>query len=143
MIYIASDHNGFKTKEYLKKYFTDKDIAYSDLGNNKFQRTDDYPDFAKRVAKKVQADKNSSGILICGSGHGMTIVANKFKNIRAILGWSSAATRRARHDDDANIICLPAWSLGHEKALKIVRTWLSTDFGNLPRYKRRIKKINA
>ncbi|MBT4516285.1 MAG: RpiB/LacA/LacB family sugar-phosphate isomerase [Candidatus Komeilibacteria bacterium] len=142
MIYLGADHNGFKTKEYLKKYFDNKNIDYIDLGNTKFQKTDDYPDFAKAVAKKVQKSKKATGILLCGSGQGMCIVANKFKNIRAILGWSSAAARRARHDDDANILCLPAWRLTNEKTLQVVRAWLATDFGNLTRYKRRIKKIN-
>ncbi|MBU1202737.1 RpiB/LacA/LacB family sugar-phosphate isomerase [Patescibacteria group bacterium] len=143
IIYIAADHNGFKSKEYLKEYFDKKNITYTDLGNKKFQASDDYPGFAKAVAKKIQKDKNATGILLCGSGQGMCMTANKFKNIRAALGWSSAAARRARHDDDANIICLPAWRLNNEKSLQVVRAWLATDFGNLTRYKRRIKKINV
>lgn len=141
-IYLAADHNGFKLKEYLKKYFDDKNISYVDLGNKKFQTTDDYPDFAKLVAKRVQKTKNAQGILICGSGQGMCMVANKYKNIRAALGWSSAAVRRARHDDDANILCLPAWRLTNAQAIQLIRAWLNTNFAGLARYKRRIKKIN-
>jgi len=142
MLYLGADHNGFKLKEHLKKYLDDKDIKYTDLGNKKFAKTDDYPDFAKLVAKNVQKKKDSQGILICGSGQGMSIVANKYKNIRAILGWSSAAVRRARHDDDANILCLPAWRLTNEQSIRVLKAWLSTDFAGLLRYKRRIKKIN-
>jgi len=143
MLYLGADHNGFKLKEYLKEFLEDRHIAYLDLGNTKFKQTDDYPDFAKKVAKKVAKDKKSYGILICGSGQGMSMTANKYKNIRAMLGWSSAAARRARHDDDANILCLPAWRLTNEQALRVLKAFLSTDFANLTRYKRRIKKINV
>lgn len=143
MLYLGADHNGFKLKEHLKEFLEDRHIDYLDLGNDKFKKTDDYPDFAKKVAKKVAADKKSYGILICGSGQGMCIVANKYKNVRAILGWSTAAARRARHDDDANILCLPAWRLTNEQSLRVLKAFLSTDFANLTRYKRRIKKINV
>jgi len=143
MIYIGADHNGFTTKEYLKKYFDDKDIKYTDLGNKKFQKTDDYPDYAKKVAQKVSSNKNALGILICGSGQGMCMAANRHKKVRAALGWSSAAARRAKHDDDANILCLPAWRINKAQAIRIVRAWLGTEFAGLARYKRRIKKLNA
>jgi len=140
-IYLGADHNGFKLKEYLQDYLEAKGYAVRDLGNVKFQKTDDYPDYAKAVAQKVGKDKDSFGILACGSGQGMCMAANRYKGVRAILGWSSAAARRARHDDDANILCLPAWRLNNEQSLRVVRAWLATDFANLARYKRRIKKI--
>ena len=142
MLYLGADHNGFYLKEYLKKYLDERGIIYVDLGNKKFQKTDDYPDWAKLVAKKVQKNKNDLGILMCGSGQGMCITANRYKNVRAAFGWSAAAARRVRHDDDANILCLPAWGLTNEQGKHIVSAWLNTAFAGLTRYKRRIKKID-
>lgn len=141
MIYLGADHNGFKLKETLQDYLEAKGYQVRDLGNVKFQATDDYPDYAKKVAQKVSRTKDALGILVCGSGQGMCMAANRHKKVRAALGWSSAAARRARHDDDANVLCLPAWRLTNEQALRVVRAWLATDFGNLARYKRRIKKL--
>jgi ribose 5-phosphate isomerase B len=140
-IYLGADHNGFKLKEYLQDYLEAKGYTVRDLGNVKFQKTDDYPDYGKIVAQKVSQDKGSLGILMCGSGQGMCMVANRQKGARAALGWSSAAARRARHDDDTNILCLPAWRLTNEQGLRVVRAWLATDFAKLARYKRRIKKL--
>ncbi|MFA6307327.1 MAG: RpiB/LacA/LacB family sugar-phosphate isomerase [Patescibacteria group bacterium] len=141
-IYLGADHNGFGMKEYLQDYLESHDYQVRDLGNVKFQANDDYPDWAKKVTKQVQKDQNSLGILICGSGQGMCMVANKYKNIRAGIGWSGAAARRMKHDDNANILCLPAWSLNNKQSIHIVKAWLSTDFSKLTRHKRRIKKIN-
>lgn len=141
-IYLGADHNGFKLKEYLQDYLESHDYQVRDLGNVKFQKNDDYPDWGKKVAKAVQKDKNSLGILICGSGQGMCIVANKYKNIRAGIAWSSATARRMRHDDDSNILCLPAWTLTNKQGIHIVKAWLATNFSNLSRHKRRIEKIN-
>ena len=142
-IYLGADHNGFKLKAELKKYFDNKKIKYQDLGNLKFNRNDDYPAYAKLVAKKVAKSKNSMGILLCGSGQGMCMSANKIKNIRAALGWSVAAAKRSRHDDDANILCIPAWRLNNDQSMRVVKAWLSTPFSKLVRHKRRIKKINV
>lgn len=141
-IYLGADHNGFRLKEFLQDYLESRDYEVRDLGNVKFQKTDDYPDWAKPVAKQIQKDNNSLGVLICGSGQGMCMVANKYKNIRAGLGYSTAAARRMRNDDDANILCLSAWQLTNDQALRIVRAWLNTDFSKSARYQRRIKKIN-
>ena len=84
MIYLAADHRGFKVKEELKKYLRNLGYNFEDLGNKIFDPADDYTDFAERVAKKVSREQENKGILICGSGIGMTIVANKFKKIRAL-----------------------------------------------------------
>ncbi|MBT6691048.1 RpiB/LacA/LacB family sugar-phosphate isomerase [Candidatus Parcubacteria bacterium] len=143
MIYLGADHNGFKLKEALKEYLNNKKIDHKDLGNTKFDQRDDYPVYAKQVARQVAKGKTSLGILICGSGQGMSMAANKFKNVRAALGWSVAAAKRARHDDDANIICIPAWRLTNDQAMRVIQTWLNTPFSKLARHKRRIKKINA
>lgn len=142
-IYLGADHNGFKLKEYTQDYLGKKGHQVVDLGNTKLNLRDDYPDYAKKVAKKVQADKKSMGILFCGSGQGMCMAANKFKGIRAALGWTTGAAKKSRYDDDSNILCLPAWRISPDQAVRIINGWLTTPFSKIARHKRRIKKINA
>ncbi|PLX24589.1 hypothetical protein C0580_04800 [Candidatus Parcubacteria bacterium] len=142
-IYLGADHNGFKLKEYVQDYLEGKGYKVEDLGNVKLQLKDDYPDYAKAVAKKVQKSKNALGILFCGSGQGMCMTANKFKGIRAALAWSVGAAKKSRYDDDSNIICLPAWRITQDQTRRIINGWLTTEFGNKARYKRRIKKIHT
>lgn len=142
-IYIGADHNGFNLKENLKKYLAKKNYLIKDLGNTKFVATDDYPDMAKKVAKKVASNKDARGILICGSGQGMAMTANKFARIRAAVGWSVANAKRSRHDDDSNILCLSAWANTEERNRRITSAWLETAFSRIPRYQRRVKKIKA
>ena len=140
-IYIGADHNGFKLKEKLKKTLTKDGYKIKDLGNTKYQPTDDYPDYARKVSKWVAEDKQGMGIVICGSGQGMCMVANKYKGIRAALGWSLSVAKKSRQDDDSNINFLPAWYISQAQAIKIVHTWLNTPFSKLARHKRRVKKI--
>ena len=140
-IYLGADHAGFKLKEEIKKYLTKQNIVWEDLGNKKQQGNDDYPDFAKKVARKI--DKNSLGILICGSGQGMVITANKFKNVRAVLGYSIEAAVISRQDNDSNILCLASWLVPKKRSLNTINAWFKTPFSNLPRHKRRIKKISS
>ncbi len=135
-IYIGADHAGYKLKEYLKKEFN-----LIDLGNTKLNKKDDYPDFAKKVSKKINKEKNSLGILICGSGQGMCMTANKEKNIRAGLGYSVKATEISRRDNNINILCLAARELNKKQTFKIVNTFLKTPFSKLKRHQKRIKKI--
>jgi ribose 5-phosphate isomerase B len=142
-IYLGADHAGWQTKEYLKNHLLQKDIKIVDVGNKKFDPQDDYPDFAKKVAKKVAPDKQSLGILICGSGQGMCMTANKFKNVRAALGWSVAAVKRSRYDNDSNILCLSGWKHTHQDNVRLVKAWLNTPFSQIAKYKRRIKKIHG
>ena len=142
LIYIGADHRGFKLKELLKRYLIEKRYRVLDLGNRVYDSRDDYPDFASRVAKKVsQNPKNSQGILICGSGVGMDVAANRFKNVRSALVGNAAQAMASRNDDDANVLTLASDFITLAAAKRIVLTWLATPFGNLPRYKRRLKKI--
>ena len=92
-IYIAADHNGFKLKEALKKSLSKRHHEVKDLGNTKYQVRDDYPDYARKVAKYVAEDKQAMGIVLCGSGQGMCMVANKYKGVRAALGWSLSVAK--------------------------------------------------
>src|SRR3989344_6987115 len=142
IIYIGADHRGFKLKETLKQFLQESGYTVSDLGNAQYVEGDDYPDFAKAVAQKVSADAlNSRGVVICGSGVGVDVVANKFPNIRSALGFSPDQVMEARDDDDVNVLALPADFLEEDAAKKIVSVWLQTPFGGDEKDKRRIEKI--
>lgn len=142
MIYLGADHRGYYLKEAIKKFLESQNLNYEDEGNFKYELYDDYPDFAKLVAQKVQKKPNQHrGILICGSGIGMSITANKYSNIRAGLCLSSWMAQKAREDDDINILCLAADLVDETTALRIVERFLQTEFLNATKYRRRIKKI--
>lgn len=142
ILYIGSDHRGFKLKEILKQFLQESGYTVSDLGNNEYVEGDDYPDFAKLVAQKVSADAlNARGIVICGSGVGVDVVANKFPNVRSALGFSADQIVEARSDDDVNVLALAADFLEEDEAKKIVSVWLQTPFDEDERDKRRIEKI--
>jgi len=140
-IYLGADHAGFKLKEAIEDYLEEQSIVHQDMGNKQFVATDDFVDFGKKVAQKVSKEKDSLGILICGSGQGMCMIANRFKKVRAAIGYSVAATKQAKHDDDNNVLCLPGRALSQEQAKRIIRAWLNTKFSGFVRYKRRIKKL--
>lgn len=140
-IYLGADHRGFYLKEKIKKYLKKLKVDFKDLGNKIFDQKDDYPDFALLVAKKVSQNKRNRGILICGSGVGVCIVANKVKGIRAGQAFAWRQTEHSRQADDINILCLDGDRLQGKAVNDIVRTFLKTKFSNLPRYKRRIQKI--
>ena len=138
-IFISSDHAGFKLKEIIKNFLDKNKIAYNDLGPNTDNRVD-YPDFAHKVAKKVKISKNNVGILVCGSGMGMNIAANRHKNIRAAQCYNSKSTKLSRLHNDANIITLGSRLLSKNTALKCVNIFLKTNFEG-GRHLKRIKKI--
>jgi ribose 5-phosphate isomerase B len=138
-IFISSDHAGYKLKELIKGYLDKKKITYNDLGPINDNRVD-YPDFAHKVAKKVKINKDNFGILICGSGTGMNITANRHKNIRAAQCYNSKSTKLSRLHNDANIITLGSRLLSKNIALKCVSIFLSTKFEG-GRHTKRIKKI--
>jgi|SRR3989344_7133838 len=141
-ILIASDHAGFKLKDKIKDFLNKKAINYEDLGAYGEDLNDDYPDYAFKVAERVSKEKNSKGILICGSGTGMVIAANKVKGVRAVLAYDSYSAKMASQDNDVNILCLRGKFFAPENAKKIVSTWIKTSFSNKSRHKRRIKKIS-
>ena len=152
MLYIASDHGGFKLKEDLKKFLKREEVAFEDVGPKKPSPNDDYPDIAKIVSEKVSnhppalpgGAKRSTvnlGLLICRSGQGVCIVANKFKNVRAGLVWNPAEARASRNDDMTNVLCLPADYVSSETATVIVKNCLITPFSKEERHVRRVKKI--
>ena len=137
-IYIASDHAGFKLKSSILSKFSKKKKII-DLGPNSSISVD-YPDYAKKLSKKIASDKGSFGILICGSGMGMAITANKIKNVRAALCYSNKNTKLSRLHNNANIITLGERLTSKNKAINLVKIFLSTKFEG-GRHLRRIKKM--
>ncbi len=138
-IFISSDHAGFKLKENIKDYLTNKKIKFMDLGPMNNSKVD-YPDYAHKVARKVKVNKNNIGILVCGSGTGMNIAANKHKNIRAAQCFNLKSTKLSRLHNDANIITLGSRLITKKNALKFVSVFLSTKFDG-GRHLKRVKKI--
>jgi len=138
-IFISSDHAGYKLKELIKNYLDRKKITYNDLGPNNDNRVD-YPDYAHKVANKVKTNKNYVGILVCGSGMGMNIAANRHRNVRAAQCFNLKSTKLSRLHNDANIITLGSRLLTKKNALSYVGVFLSTKFEG-GRHLKRIKKI--
>ena len=138
-IFISSDHAGFKLKEAIKKYLSNKKLTFQDLGPNNNTRVD-YPDFAHKVAKRVKTNKDNIGILVCGSGMGMNIAANRHKNIRAAQCFNLKSTKLSRLHNNANIITLGSRLLTKKNALSCVSIFLNTKFEG-GRHSKRIKKI--
>jgi len=141
MIYLGADHRGFLLKEKIKEHLRSQNVEFIDLGAKKYVKEDDYPLIAIKLAEVVVKDYGSLGILICGSGAGATISANKVNRARAALCFSPDQIRAARHDDDINISCPSANAVSDEDNLIIVDTFLSTLFGAEERYIRRLRQI--
>ena len=136
---IASDHAGYKLKEVIKNFLILKNISIIDLGPINDSSVD-YPDFAKRVSNRVKTKKSDIGILVCGSGTGMAISANKVKKIRAAVCYNLTSTRLSRQHNNANIIALGSRLTKKSTALKLISVFLSTKFEG-GRHQRRVKKI--
>jgi len=141
MIYLGADHAGFHLKEELKKYLRELGYEYEDLGNKELNPLDDYPDFAVKVAEKVTGT-GDLGILICATGLGMCMAANRVEGIRAITAWDDFTALTSREHNNANILCLAGKVLDDEAAKKIVRIWLKAEFTGEERHVRRLEKIS-
>ena len=140
MIALGADHGGYKLKEEIKRYLGESGIEYKDYGTDSEERTD-YPIYAKKVAELIQSKECDKGILLCKSGCGMTIVANKFKGIRAGLVINENEARLAKADDNINVITISGNNTVIEEAIKIIRMWIGTEFKG-GRYQERIEMIN-
>jgi ribose 5-phosphate isomerase B len=143
-IYIGADHQGYQKREGLLKFLQDQGYTIADKGDDTLDLVDDYPQFAGRVASAVLAsdDSDARGILLCGSGQGMCMAANRFKGIRACLGYDRQSVKSARNDDDSNVLCLPARILSSDKTFEIVDVWLKTPFSKAPRFIRRNRELD-
>ena len=143
-IYIGADHNGFAYKQQLTALLLKAGHDVVDEGGTTLNPDDDFPQFAGKVVNTLLADSNpdAKGILICGSGQGMCMAANRHKGIRASLCWNLDEARSARNDDDSNVLCLSSKYLALPETEAIVQTWLSTPFAAAPRFKRRLKELD-
>jgi ribose 5-phosphate isomerase B len=143
-IYIGAVHNGFEFKKQVADFLVRSGHEVVDEGDTRLDPVDDYPQFAGRTVNALLADGDteSRGLLICGSGQGMCIAANRFKGIRACLCLDAQEARVARNDDDCNVLCLPARMMSAKEAEPIISSWLRTPFAGAERFKRRIKELD-
>lgn len=143
-IYIGADHNGFHLRNELIKYLKSAGYDVVDEGDTQLDASNDFPVYAQKVATDVltSEDNEARGILICGSGQGMCMAANRFNGIRALLGYDRESVRSARHDDDANVLCLPSDVFKKDTANVLVETFLNTPFAKAPRFVRRIVELD-
>ena len=143
-IYIGADHNGFYLKADLKRWLETAGYQVVDEGDNRLQADDDFPQFAARVVSAILTsdEPQDLGVLICGSGQGMCMAANRFPGIRASLCWDTNEAKMSRNDDNANVLCLPARVLSDGTAENILRVWMSTPFAGATRFKRRLKQLD-
>lgn len=139
MIALGADHGGYKLKEEIRRYFDENGIEYKDYGTNSEERTD-YPIYAKKVAEAIQNQECDCGILVCRSGYGMTVVANKYKGIRAASIHDEESAKFAKADDNINVITLGGDNLSTNQAICIIRNWLGTEFKG-GRYEERLKMV--
>ncbi|MDW7760596.1 MAG: ribose 5-phosphate isomerase B [Acidobacteriota bacterium] len=139
-IYLGSDHAGVRLKEKIKADLMRRKIPYEDLGTTTLDPVD-YPDYAFRVAEHVAKHKGSRGILICGTGTGMTIAANKVDGIRAVAAYDTYSAKMSRVDNDTNVLGLRGRYFPTERAMRIIAVWLRTPFSGKPRHRNRLRKI--
>lgn len=140
-IIIGSDHAGFTLKEKIKDFLNDRGCTVTDAGTRTGESVD-YPDFGAKVARKVSSGEYAKGLLVCGSGVGMAIVANRFPGVRAVVCLDSEMARMSRLHNDTNLLVLAGRRTGPEEAADITRTWLETPFEG-GRHLARLEKIKA
>lgn len=141
-VYLGSDHAGFYLKETVFAHLSKLGYAVEDVGDKTLDPADDYPQFAFAVTTKVLGDTtDAKGILLCGSGQGMCMAANRVRGIRAAVVWDKTVARETRNDNDSNVLCVPARLLDEAEALAIIDIWLETPFSGAARHARRIKEI--
>lgn len=143
-IFVGADHNGFALSRSLIDYLKRAGYDVHNESEEQLNPDDDFPVFAAKVAHNILGsnDDEPRGILICGSGQGMCMAANRFKGIRALLGYDRESIRSARNDDDANVLCLPAKTLQKDSVNMLVETFLNTPFSHVGRFQRRIKELD-
>lgn len=138
MIYLGSDHGGFALKEVIRAHLEQQGRLVTDCGNVKFDREDDFTDFVTPVVQGVLTDQNHRGILVCGTGIGVSIAANHHAGIRAALVHNLDYARLARQHNNANVLCLGGRFISNEEALAIIDVFLNTEMDSNPKYQRRM-----
>jgi ribose 5-phosphate isomerase B len=139
-IFIGADHAGFELKEKIKRELLKQKISFTDV-TPKYAADDDYPAIGKAVAKRVASKKDARGILVCGSGVGISIAANRQKGARAFDAHSIEEVKLAREHNDANIIALSGWNMNLETAAILIKTFFHTPFSKATRHRRRVKQL--
>ena len=141
-IYIGADHAGYKLKNHLREHLQHSGYEIEDLGAKTLDSDDDYPRYAYSVASKMLGgDDDDLGLLICGSGQGMSMAANRVNGVRAALAWDTASATAAREDDNANVLVLPARFVSDYAAAEMVDAWLAAQFKSNPKYLRRLDEL--
>lgn len=142
MLYLGADHGGFELKEQLKEFLEEQKITYEDMGNTKLDPEDDYPIFANAVAAKVH-DKpgEHQGILFCRTGVGMNLIADKFDNVRSVLGFNDEQVKRARGDEGVNVLTIASDFINTDELKDRVKVFLDTPFSGETRHKRRLQQM--
>lgn len=142
-IYLGADHRGFELKEIIKQWLVENEYEVEDIGAFVFDPEDDFVDYALKVGESVEGNSDiDRGILLCGSGHGVEMVANRFPNVRAILGFNDEVTVQGREHEDANILVLPSDWVESEAAIERVRMFLTAEKRNDVRYVRRRARLS-
>ena len=140
-ILVSNDHAGVQLKNEVKSFLEDKGYVVENLGDNSGESVD-YPDIIHPLAKEISENKDKKGIIMCGTGNGVSMVANKYEGVRAGLCWSKEIAELIRKHNDANVLSLPARFLSTKEALEIVQVFLETDFEDGGRHERRVEKID-
>ncbi len=145
-VYLGSDHRGFHLKEQVFAYLSKRDHEVVDVGNKALDKDDDFPEFAAMAAIKVLGDEDdmAKAILLCGGGQGMAMAANRFHGIRASVVWDEHEAKMSRHDNDSNVLCLPARILENDETdwQVVIDAWLKTPFAGAPRFVRRNRQLD-
>ena len=142
MIYIGADHRGFELKEEIKNWLQENEHEVEDVGNYVLDPEDDYVYFALKVAESIQGNGTTSrGIILCGSGHGVDMVANRFSHVRAIVGFNDQVTIQGREDEDANVLVLPADWVSKDETITRVELFLHTEKSEASRHVRRRARL--
>jgi ribose 5-phosphate isomerase B len=141
-IYIGADHRGFKLKEKLKEWLKEGQEEFEDVGNDRFDFKDDYTDYARKVAEAVGLDKVAKGVVICGSGIGVSIVVNRYKGVRGAIGFDLKQVKHGVESDNINVLCLAADYVSFNEAKRLIKSFISSSFKKEPKDIRRIKKID-
>ena len=142
-IFLAADHGGFEYKKQLLSYLQTEGHEVVDVGDTVLDEGDDYPDFVNKLAKEMLVNPDSMGILLCRNGVGMSIAANRYSHLRAALGFNSEQVLKARTDDNANVLSVPADYMDFENIKSMTNTFLNTPFSNADRHVRRLAKVDS
>ena len=140
-ILVSNDHAGVQLKNEVKSFLEDKGYVVENLGDNSGESVD-YPDIIHPLAKEISENKDKKGIIMCGTGNGVSMVANKYEGVRAGLCWSKEIAELIRKHNDANVLSLPARYISTNEALEIVEVFIETDFEDGGRHERRVEKID-